>query len=190
MLEAAVDISRYPNPRDEYLSILVGEKKNIEPTLKRLNYAAKIHMSKISDEKTKNDILDGLDFRDRKILSLCVRTERTTTVKILQKKQKNNYAVKRIWNSFDYKLFRCLEPELSKYLIPRKCALSDITFQCDKDCRGIIKTKGLRYVNPGDMYELADICAWGNSHDHPPKGVIELDYSEEIREYLAKKYVK
>lgn len=176
----AMDISWYPDKSNEYLSIVISKPEIADSILKRLGYGTRIHMTRIGDRK-RRDILSRLSFQNDGILAVCARIDRTVTLETFLTAKHDNTSIRKTWKKFDYLLFRYLDPVLTPFLVANKCALTDVTFQCDDDCIGIVRTKGLRHAPPGGLHSLADAAAWGNSHMVPLAGMREFDFVEPIR---------
>lgn len=54
----------------------------------------------------------------------------------------------------------------------------------------IIRSSRLSRAVPDSTYYLADVTAFGNSHENPPKGVIELNVAGKIKRVINNKYGK
>lgn len=186
-----MDISIYSEiTRREHLAIVLGEQDAIHSIVKRLGCNFPIHMSTVRPKEVQDDILSKLDLHSKKVAVFCVRIERNPTVKMIQKKTKKNISSKRIQNAFDYSLFHHLRSNLIEYLATHKRGLDDISFQCDSDCQSLIKNNALTPVLPDEAHMVADIVAWGNSHNVIVNGVIELDVVDDIVHHLLKMFKK
>lgn len=189
MIVGAADASANVDGSNEHMAIIVGEEIVINSILKKLGFDF-IHMSRIKGMKTKNYILDNLDFYKYDIFALCVKTERTIMINKFLDGKKNKQSSRRIRNIFDYALLQHISPAMANYLTPRKCTITDVPFQCDTDCIETITIKGIKCCPPSKAHVLADIVAWANTHERLLEGVDDMDLVGRITKSMTKQLGK
>ena len=96
----------------------------------------------------------------------------------------------KIFRTYHYLLLEELRDTLILFLNKHNYALSDIVFQCDSDCRNIIRDMGLHYSDPKYAHMLSDIVAWFNNKNSEPKGVISVNLTTVIKDKLIKKLTR
>ena len=100
-----------------------------------------------------------ITFDNKKCIAFCVHLDRNDLIQEIQnlrRLKRKNIQMTKILRTY-YLLLEELRVPLILFLNKHNCVLSNVVFQCDSDCRNIIKDMGLNYSDPKYAHMLSDI---------------------------------
>lgn len=191
MFVGGLDVSGNPSMGNhKYLAGVLGDDKVVKSTIRQLGRGDIIHIGRFK-RHDRIKILSDVNFENSKIMAFCAEINKNTILNSIRRIQSHkarrrpdNFLV----SNYNRILFGYLQPKFTEYLSMHGHIRSDVVFQCDFDCHGFAKDNSLTTAPPDSAHSLADIIAYGNNHDHRPKGVIELNFAAEIDNDLRRKF--
>ncbi len=191
IIVAAMDVSGDPSIGNHgFIGIVIGTKESIDSMAKHLG-SNKIHMSEIKHKKDRDSIISQLKFDNRNNIALCVKLNRDVVISRIRKMKRirqQNIPNKKILRAYNKFVLYHLREKITNFLTKYGYTLSDIVFECDMDCRTLLKDNGLGYTDKNTAHMLSDIIAWANNNNKEPKGVISIDLTEIIEIELKKAF--
>lgn len=187
-LVAAVDVSGdQRSGNHKFLAIVIGTEEKINAIRKNLGNN-KIHMSTIKSQSAKERIISKVIFDGRESIAFCLRIDMKHILEPIKSKRttQKRKGQKRIYRIYYNAVIYLVRKRIENFLTSHHYAIHDVYFQCDIDCRNMIKDNGLKHDSPGSAHDLADVVAWANNRCVEPKGVIPIDLTEELKNSLEK----
>ena len=129
----------------------------------------------------------------RSSAGFCIHLEKQRALSKVEdhfkRKGKYDYTNRRkLSRTYNALLWKMIRESLEGFLLPHGCAAQDLVFQCDADCRDFANDQGWRHENRGPAHSLADILAWGNSHEREPAGTVRIDIADRLGEQTLKRF--
>ena len=178
---AGMDVSGNPESGNhKFMAIVIGTAESIAGVTRRLG-PEPVHMCTIRSRDVKKGIIDKVAFDGRNLMGLCIRLERKRTFAKLREgpRQRHRFASnKKLSRTYHNLVWNQLRDHIEPFLRLHKCEVHGLEFQCDYDCASLVRDRGWRRTSPGPAHVLADILAWGNSHEREPKGTTYLNLSD------------
>ncbi|ABK77437.1 hypothetical protein CENSYa_0804 [Cenarchaeum symbiosum A] len=182
-LLAGLDVSSKQGK--EYLGGIVGLKESITSTHKRLGYE-QIHMRTLGG-KTREIILGKLIF-DLDYFPFCIRTDRNAIIgESMKSRNVRHSAVRRmvLEKHFDRIVYSYICVEILPFLQKYKMDMTDFSFECDIDCKNLVRRSGGRQIEQGIAHDLADIIAWSFTRGKRLKSPKYSDKSDKLLRAMA-----
>lgn len=135
-------------------------------------------------------IASKIEFDSDEIIALCVKIDKIRIINQIKKKirkRRKYFETKKIWRAYDCQLFAEMREKITLFVTRHGCAIDDVRFQCDADCRNFIKSNGLQHAGEGDAYALSDIIAWANNRGLEPRGTCSVDLMQILEKKLKHK---
>lgn len=185
---AAMDVSgdQYSG-NHKFLAVVVGTEEKINAIVKNLGNK-KTHMSMIKSKSIKDRIISKVVFDGRESIAFCTRIDMKHVLEPIKSRRtvQRRKGQNRTYRIYYRAVIHLVRKHIEYFLAPHQCAIHDIHFQCDDDCRNMIKYNGLKHDRPGSAHDLADIVAWANNRCMEPKGVVSIDLTGAIKNRLKK----
>lgn len=187
MLVAGIDVSGNPHEGNyKFMGIVIGTEEKIQTAVKKTGFSMP-HMNRIKSRKAQKRIVSEINFDGKESIAFCVLLDRNAVIEQTKQKGSTQYHTKmKIYRVYNRVLMYHIQKKIEGFLTKHGNTVHDIVWQCDADCRNIVKENGLKYGNAGSAYHLADVVAWANNRSMEPRGVIPLDFTDRIKEVLAK----
>jgi len=186
-LVAGIDVSGNPQTGNyKFMGIVIGTEEKIQATVKKTGFS-RPHMNRIKSGATQKRVASEIGFDGKESTAFCVLIDRKAVIR--QTKQRGmtqRYARKKAYRVYNRAVAYHMQKMIGEFLTRHGSTVHDVVWQCDGDCRNIVRENGLRHGNAGSAYHLADVVAWANNHGMEPRGVIRLDFTDRIRAELAK----
>ena len=148
MIYAAADVSGNPEEGNhKFMSIVLITEDHLRSII---NYTGlkQIPIGALKQSKVRDALSSKLEFNRKESVVFCLKIERNKTIakikKMIDKKHKKTTSHRRIYQKYDYSLFRNMRDEIIDFGKKHNYELSEITFQCDDDCQSFLKQNGLR----------------------------------------------
>ena len=187
MILAGMDVSGNTTVGNhKYLSIVIGTENSINSLFRKIGYK-KIHKKSIRKNKEQKELLEKIIFDNHNNMALCLYINRNpimNKVKNMRKIKRKRISEIKILRTYHYLLFQSIRDKIELFLTSHNVSITDIVFQCDSDCRNLIRDCGLKYSDEGIAHQISDVVAWANNKQQDPSGVISLDLSEELEKKL------
>lgn len=187
-LVAAMDVSgdQYSG-NHKFLAVVVGTEEKINAIVKNLGNS-KTHMSMIKSKNIKDRIISEVIFDGRESIAFCIRIDMKHILEPIKSRRttQRRTGQSRIYRIYYRAVIYLVRKHIENFLASHRYAIHDIYFQCDDDCRNMIKYNGLKHDEPGSAHDLADIVAWANNRCMEPEGVVSIDLTGAIKGYLKK----
>jgi len=193
MLLSGMDVSG--NSRDgnyKFLSVVLGTKDSINYLFNSIG-KKKIHMKQIRDKEQRKRIIKIMSFDNKNRIAFCIRMDRKriiNNISNLRKVQQKRIPKSKILRVYNYLLFQFVKSEIEEFLYINGLSMTEVIFQCEKDCRSFTKDNSLHRTNIGIAYRMSDIVAWCNGHNISLKGVIEKNFTNELESKLAERLLR
>jgi len=187
MLVAGIDVSGNPQTDNyKFMGIVIGTEEKIQAAVKKTGFSMP-HMNRIKSKRAQKRIVSEINFDGKESIAFCLLIDRSAVIKqAKQKRATRRYTRNRIYYVYNRAVIYHMQKKIEEFLTKHGSTVHDIVWQCDADCRYIIKENGLKYGNAGSAYHLADVVAWANNRNMEPRGVIPLDFTDRLKEVLAK----
>ena len=187
-LVAAMDVSgdQYSG-NHKFLAVVIGTEEKINAIVKNLGNN-KIHMSMIKSKSIKDRIISEVVFDGKESIAFCLRIDMKHILEPVKSKRttRRRTGQSRMYRIYYRAVIYLIRRHIENFLASHHYAIHDIYFQCDDDCRNMIKYNGLKHDRPGSAHDLADIVAWANNRCTEPEGVVSINLTEEIKDRLKK----
>ena len=167
----------------KYLCIFMGTQNGMGRIFHELR--RHVRMDDIRRKRRKNTTLDGVVFDGNESIALCVRIDRDPIIsRVKQMRRSRKTSEGKIRKAYHQILFHMIKDRMEGFALRHGVLVTDMSFQCDSDCRNFIRDVGLKQDPAGDAHAIADIVAWANNKGTEPSGVIPLDMSSRLEERL------
>lgn len=165
----------------------MGTEEKINAIVKSLGNN-KIHMNMIKFKSIKDRIISEVVFDGRKSIAFCIRIDMKHILEPIKSKRttQRRTGQSRIYRIYYRAVIYLVRKHIENFLACHRCAIHDICFQYDDDCRNVIQYNGLKHDLPGSAHDLADIVAWANNRCMEPEGVVSIELTGTIKGYLKK----
>jgi len=186
MLVAGIDVSGNPHTGNyKFMGIVIGTEEKIRAAVKKTGFSMP-HMNRIKSRETKRRIVSEMSFDGKESIALCVLIDRNGVIKQAKLKRPTQRHAKKIYRVYNKAVMHHVQKKIGGFLTKHGSTIHDVVWQCDGDCRNIVKENGLQYGKTGPAYHLADVVAWANNRGTEPGGTIAADLTGRIGEELAK----
>jgi len=186
-LVAGIDVSGNPQTGNyKFMGIVIGTEEKIRATVKKTGFS-RPHMNRIKSGATQKRIVSEIGFDAKESTAFCVLIDRKAVIR--QTKQRGmtqRYARKKAYRVYNRAVAYHMQKRIGEFLTGHGSTVHDVVWQCDGDCRNIVKENGLQYGKTGPAYHLADVVAWANNRGTEPRGTTAADLTGRIGEELAK----
>lgn len=171
----------------KFLAVVIGTEEKINAIIRNLG-SNKIHMSTIKSKDAKDRIISKVIFDGRESIAFCLRIDMKHILEPIKSKRttQRRTGQNRLYRIYYRTVIYFAREHIENFLTRHRYAIHDVYFQCDTDCRNMIKYNGLKCGNPGSAHDLADIVAWANNRYVEPEGVVSIDLTEELKNSLEK----
>jgi len=186
MLVAGIDVSGNPHTGNyKFMGIVIGTEEKIRATVKKTGLS-RPHMNRIKSGATQKRIVSEMCFDGKESIALCVLVNRNAVMEQTKQKRSAQHHKKKIYRVYNRAVMYHIQKKIGGFLTKHGSTIHDVVWQCDGDCRNIVKENGLQYGKTGPAYRLADVVAWANNRGTEPGETIAADLTGRIGEELAK----
>ena len=189
MLLVGMDVSGDPDKSNyNYLGIVLGTPEGIVSLSRKIGPFPE-HMSKIQDDRVRNEIRHRLNFNHKTTTAFCVKLDRKRIIdNIIQRRKirKKRSKRKSVYNTYNRVLMQLLQKKIEYFVISHDLSFTEIDIQCDNDCVAFVKAASLKRSNIGAAYRISDYVAWFNNTNDNPDSVFELDFVDEMETKIHK----
>ena len=189
---AGMDVSGdHKSGAHKFMAIVVGIDERVGALTADLG-PKPIHMRTLH-KGDRQAVMDRVKFDGTEIAGFCIYLEKQRALSKVadhfRRKSKYDYTNRRkLSRTYNALLWKMIRESLEGFLLPHGCAAQDLVFQCDADCRDFANDQGWRHENRGPAHSLADILAWGNSHEREPAGTVRIDIADRLGEQMLKRF--
>jgi len=185
-LVAGIDVSGNPQTGNyRFMGVVIGTEEKIQAAVKKTGLS-RPHMNRIKSGATQKRIVSEMSFDGKESIALCMLIDRNAVMEQTKQKRSAQHHKKKIYRVYNRAVVYHMQKKIGEFLTRHGSTVHDVVWQCDGDCRNIVRENGLRHGNTGSAYHLADVVAWANNRGMEPRGVIPLDLTDRIRAELAK----
>ena len=173
----------------KFMALVIGTEESVEAMMRRLG-SDRIHMSGIKDPKERMGMINKVSFDGREYIGLCMRVEKKLVLEKAQKRTKGRRmraGKMKMTSTYHRLVWSMMRDYVEEFLWRHGCEISDISFQCDADCRDFAKDMGWKITHAESAHTLADVVAWANGHEQEPKGTVTLDLVSRLVSHMGKK---
>ena len=171
----------------KYMAVFICTEEFFNAVIRRLQLrTAKNEFNKKAIRKL---ILDTFEFDAHECFALCIKIERKKLLQVVERKDKtspNNLRTRKILYAYNKAVWRLVSGRVGDFLKQHKQDFGDAVFESDGDCISFLKDVAIKRAEPSYAHMIADAIAWANNAGKAPKGVIEMDATEQIAKALQK----
>lgn len=184
-----MDVSGDPEHTNyKYLGIVIGTPEGIVNLSRKIGSFPE-HMSKIQDERVRNEIRNRMRFNRNTTVAFCVKLDRKRIIdNIVQRRKirKNRKRIKAVYNTYNRILMQMIQKRIEYFVMSHNISFSELNVQCDNDCVPFVKAASLKRENIGVAYRISDYIAWFNNANDTPDEVFDLDFVYEMEMKILK----
>lgn len=188
MMVFGIDVSGDPESGNhKYMAVFICTVEFLNSTIRHLQLNHK-RDGFYNKKETRKSIL-AIEFNAHGCLALCVKIERKKLLQIAERRAKtgaSNLRTNKILYAYNKAVWRSVSGRIEDFLKRYKQDFSDAVFESDGDCIAFLKDTALKRTEPSYAHMIADAIAWANNAGKAPKGVIEIDATDQIAKALRK----
>lgn len=166
----------------KYMALVMGTDEKIDSMVAKIerDYPS---MRDIKSRKIRLEIASRMDFAGEECIGICMLVDRQNVLAPIMERIDGGSRMtrERIYRRHNRMLMRHMRGGMEGFLLARRLGVHDIRFQCDSDCRDLVRDSGLRYEGPGNAHKMADALAWSNNSGLEPYGAGRMDIAARIR---------
>ena len=180
MLVAGIDMSGDQSIGNcKFMGIVIGHKEKTDYLVRNIGNT-NLHMRTIKSNMERKRIISKINFDKKNIIAFCFLINQDFIINKFRQKRsikRKNISQGKILRICNSSVMHHIQKQIEEFLVKNNYTVYDVVFQCDSDCRNILKENGLKY---GEI---------GSAHMEPD-GVISIDLTSQIEFELKKAQVK
>ena len=184
-----MDVSGDPeNTNYNYLGVVLGTAEGIVNLSRNIGSFPE-HMSKIKDDRIRNEIRYKMKFDHKTTVAFCIKLDRKRIIEdIIQRRKirKKRGRIKAVYDTYNWVLMRMLQERIEYFVLSHNVSFTELGVQCDNDCAPFVKAASLKRENIGAAYRISDYVAWFNNADETPDHVFDLNFVDEMESRIYK----
>ena len=171
----------------KYMAVFICTEEFLNGVIRRLGLSTA--SGGFYKRATRRLILDNFKFDAHECLALCIKIERKRLLQVMESKAKtspSNLRTRKILYNYNTAVWTSVRELIGDFLNQHKQDFGDAVFESDGDCISFLKDVAIKRAKPSYAHMIADVIAWANNAGKAPKGVIEIDATDQIVKTLQR----
>ena len=186
VLVFGIDVSGNPESGNhKYLAVFICTEEFLNTMIRRLQLRTRGGFG--NKKENRKSILATFEFNSPGCLALCVKIERNKLLHVVERKSKTNASnlrTNKILYAYHKAVWSSVRGSIQDFINQHKQDFGDVVFESDGDCIAFLKDVAIKRTTPSHAHMIADAIAWANNAGKAPKGVVEIDATDQIAKAL------